>query len=179
MPATQTNFYATYSDVEEVLALFETKERVTYVLTGLFDTNVPQTFETFRAINSLSVSTAGDANDVASYLIVTHRNKVATREVPQRIGGTKFAVDQNSNPDSLYFRSGGTFSNKIIVPGTIGIIHQTSVSKKLYGALLRIIVKNFSRVRSYYVGPEALTLWKGGMRLGLSLKASPQIDLRE
>jgi hypothetical protein len=70
MPAKQLNFYATYNDVRKVLEEFEADEHVFYVLTGLFDIDTPQVFETYRAINSLSVSTDGDANRVPGYLIV-------------------------------------------------------------------------------------------------------------
>ena len=33
----QTNFYATYDDIQKVLDQFEAKERVIYILAGLFD----------------------------------------------------------------------------------------------------------------------------------------------
>jgi hypothetical protein len=126
----------------------------------------------------LSVSIDGDANHVPGYLIVTEPGQIVIREVPQQLGGSKFAVDQNLIPHSLYFQSGGAFSNKIIVPGRIGITHQTPISKRLYGAFAKIIVKKFSKVKSYYVGREAYALWQNGMRLGLSLKASADIDLK-
>jgi hypothetical protein len=178
MPAKQTNFYATYDDMGKVLEQFEAEEHVVYVLTGLFDIDTPQIFETYRAINSLSVSRDGDANHVPGYLIVREPAQISVRKVPQETGGNKFAIDQILVPDSVYFQSGGMFSNKIIVPGKIGITYETSISRKLYGALAKIIVKNFWKVRSYYVGREAYALWQGGMRLGLSLKASPDIDLK-
>lgn len=164
MSAKQTNFYATRGDIAEVLAQFEAAQRVIYVLTGLFDIDTPQIFETHRTINSLSVSTDGDANHVPGYLIVTDRNNLAVREVPQKTGRTKFAVDQSLNPDSLFFQSGGTFADRIVVPGRIGITHLTPDSKRLYSAFAKLIVKNFSKVKSYYVGREAYALWKNGMR---------------
>lgn len=163
-----------------MLEQFEAEQHhVIYVLTGLFDNDTPQIFETYRAINSLSVSIDGDANRIPGYLIVTEPNQIVGRKVPQKIGGNKFAVDQGHIPDSLYFQSGGVFSNNIIVPGRIGITRQTPISRKLYGAFAKIIVKNFSKVKSYYVGREAYALWQNGMRLGLSLKASADIDLKQ
>lgn len=178
MPTKQTNFYATYDDIGRLLEQFEAEEHVVYVMTGLFDLDAPQIFQTYRAINSLSVSLDGDANYVPGYLIVTDPNQIAIREVPQKTGGSKFAIDQNLNPDSLYFQSGGAFSNKIIVPGRVGITRQTPISKELYGTFAKLIRKNFSKAKSYYVGREAYSLWRNGMRLGLSLKASTDIDLK-
>src|ERR1700722_2557812 len=178
MPTKQTNFYATYNDIGEVLEQFEAEEHVNYVLTGLFDIDTPQIFRTYREINSLSVSVDGEANHVPGYLIITEPNHIAIREVPQKIGASKFAVDQSQIPESLYFQSGGRFSNKIIGPGRIGIARQTPVSGKLYGTFAKVIVKNFRKVKSYYVGQEAHALWQNGMRLGLSFKASADIDLR-
>jgi hypothetical protein len=178
MPAKQMHFYATYNDIAKVLEQFEAEEHVLYVLTGLFDSDAPQVFETFKIINSLSVSTDGDANHVPGYLIVSERNQIAVRRVPQKIGGNKFAIDQSLVPDSLYFQSGGVCSNEIIVPGKIGMLHQTAISRRLYSSFAKLVMKGFSKVKSYYVGREAYALWQNGMRLGLSIKASADIDLK-
>jgi hypothetical protein len=178
MPAKQMNFFATYDDMGKVLEQFEAEEHVVYVLTGLFDIDTPQVLERYRSINSLSISVDGDANRVPGYLIVSKANQISIREVPQKTGGSKFAVDQSQVPDSLYFQSGGVYADKIIVPGKIGILHQTAVSRRLYRAFTRIMAKNFRKVKSYYVGQEAYALWQNGMRLGLSLKASSEIDLK-
>jgi hypothetical protein len=172
------NFYATHDDIVGVLEQFEAQNPVRYVTTGLFDIDTPQIYETYRAINSLSVSIDGDANLVPGYLIVRNSNQIVMEKVPQRNGGTKFAVDQLIIPDSLYFQSGGVFSDKMIVPGKIGIAHQTPTSKGLYGAFAKLLTRDFSKVKSYYVGREAYALWQNGMRLGFSLKASAEIDLK-
>jgi len=178
MPAKQMNFYATYGDIGEVLAQFEAEEQVMYVKTGLFDISTSQIFKTYKAINSLSVSIDGDVNRVPAYLIVGKATQIAIRKVPQKIGGNKFAVDQALIPDSLYFQSGGVFSDEIIVPGKVGIAYRTAISRRLFGAFAKLMVRNFRKVKSYYVGREAYALWQNGMRLGLSLKASSDIDLK-
>jgi hypothetical protein len=180
MPSSQTNFFATYNDISNVLEQFERGERngILYVLSGLFDVDMAPVFETYKKLNSLSVSVDGDPYHVPSYLIVGDQKQIVSREVPQKRGGTKFAIDQILIPDSLYFQSGGVFGDKIIVPGRIGIAHQTPISRRLYGTFAKLVRKDFIKVKSYYVGPEAYALWKKGMRLGLSLKASPEIDLR-
>jgi hypothetical protein len=179
MAAKQINFYATYDDIGEVLEKLEAREDVMYVQTGLFDSDRPHIFESYKAINSLAVSVDGDANHVPGYLIMRKASQIVMRKVPQKSGGIRFAVDQNLIPDSLYFQSGGMCSNTIIVPGRIGIVHQTAISKGLFEIFARFMVKNFSKVKSYYVGREAYALWRNGMRLGLGLKASTDIDLRE
>jgi len=179
MAANQTSFFATYNDMKNVLEQFEREENVLYVLAGLFDIETPQVFETYRVLNSLSISVDGDATHVPGYLIVSDIKKIAIREVPQRSGGSKFGIDQAKIPDSLYFQSGGVFSNEIVVPGRIGVTYQTPISRRLYGTFAKLIVKNFIKVKSYYVGSEVYDLWKNGMRLGLSLKASPEIDLKQ
>jgi hypothetical protein len=178
MASTQTNFYATYNDVAKVLEQFEAQERVTYVRTGLFDQRTPAIFEAFRAINGLSISLDGNAHLVPGYLIVSDPDAIAIREVPQLAGGTKFAIDQQLIKDSLYFQSGGLFSDQVIVPGKIGITYQTAVAKRLYRTFAKILVSKFSKVRSYYVGSEAHVLWQNGMRLGLSLKANTDLNLK-
>jgi hypothetical protein len=181
MPTNQTNFFATYNDISSVLEQFERGERegILYVLSGLFNVETPQILETYRALNSLSVSVDGDPNHVSGYLIVSDPKQIVVTEVPQKKGGSKFGIDQAGIPDSLYFQSGGVFGNEIIVPGRIGIVYQTPISRRLYGTFAKLITRNFIKVKSYYVGPEAYALWKNGMRLGLSIKASPEIDLKQ
>lgn len=126
MPSKQLHFFATYNDIANVLQQFEAQQSVMYVLAGLFDRNCPQYFETYKVINSLSVSPDGDPNRIPGYLVVDPLHKILVREVPQKDGGQKFAIDQYLNPETLYFQSGGLFADKIIVPGRIGIVHQTS-----------------------------------------------------
>lgn len=154
------NFYATYDDIVGVLEQFEAQNPVLYVRTGLFDIDTPQIYETYRAINSLSVSIDGDANLVPGYLIVRNPNQIVMEKVPQKNGGTKFAIDQLGIPDSLYFQSGGVFSDKMIVPGKIGIAHPTPMSRGLYGAFAKFLTKDFRKVKSYYVGREAYASWQ-------------------
>ena len=179
MAAKQINFYATYDDLRVVLEKFEAQQDVEYVQTGLFDTDSPHVFGSYRTINSLAVSTDGDANHVPGYLIIRKASRIVVRKVPQKTGGVKFAVDQSQIPESLYFQSGGMYSNTMIVPGRIGIIDQTAASKRLFDIFAKFVMKDFLKVKSYYVGREAHALWRNGIRLGLSLKASAEIDLRE
>jgi hypothetical protein len=178
MASTQANFYATYNDVAKVLEQFEAQERVTYVRTGLFDQRTPEIFETYRAIDDLSISVDGNAHLVPGYLIVSDPSAIVVREVPQLAGGILFAIDQQLINDSLYFQSGGLFSDQMIVPGKIGIVYQTAVAQRLYGTLAKGLAQTFYKVRSYYVGSEAHALWQNGLRLGLSLKASADFDLK-
>jgi hypothetical protein len=179
MAGRQINFYATYNDIGEVLEKFEAQEDVRYVQTGLFDNDCRQVFESYRAINSLAVSADGDANHVPGYLIIGKAGQIVVRNVPQKTGGIKFAIDQSAIPDSLYFQSGGKYSDIMIVPGRIGIAYQTAIANRLFDAFAKLIRKNFKKVKSYYVGGEAYGHLQTGMRLGLSLKASTDVDLRE
>ncbi len=144
MPSKQRNFFATYNDIGKVLEQFEAGEHVVYVLAGLFDIDTPQFFETYRAINSLSVSLDGNVHHMPAYLIVTEANQISIRKVPQKTGETKFAIDQSQNQNSLYLHSGGVFSDKIIVPGTVGIAYQTPESRKLYDAFAENHREGFS-----------------------------------
>lgn len=179
MSSKQLHFYATYNDIEKVLQQLEAQQSVIYVLAGLFDYDCPKSFGTYRAINSLSVSPDGDLNRMPGYLIANQLHKILVRKVPQKDGRQRFAIDQYLNPETLYFQSGGLFANKIIVPGKIGTIHRTTDSKKLYDLFSKIMSEHFCKIRSYYVGPEAHGLWESGMRLGLSLNASRDLDLRK
>jgi hypothetical protein len=160
MPTNQTNFFATYNDISSVLEQFERGERegILYVLSGLFNVETPQILETYRALNSLSVSVDGDPNHVSGYLIVSDPKQIVVTEVPQKKGGSKFGIDQAGIPDSLYFQSGGVFGNEIIVPG--------SDRDRLSDPHLKKALRNFRETdhEEFHQG-EILLRGSGGVRL--------------
>lgn len=66
----------------------------------------------------------GDWNRIDNYLVVKKDILINIREVPQRTGEIKFAIDQMINPNSIELKLGGIYREKdtVIVAGRIATL---------------------------------------------------------
>ncbi len=99
------------------------------------------------------------------------------RPVPQRRGGTKYAVDQQANPGTVVIRPGGKYGDSALIAGMVGTVHHDAQAEMLLKAFSTPLRRDFTRVKSYIVGPEAKKLHDRGLRLTKSLHAPPELDL--
>lgn len=95
-------------------------------------------------------------------------------------GKASHALSQKLNPDSIVFSPGGIYSGqKILIAGHIGTISRTTASLDLYKRFAKAAIRNFEKIGSYYVGPEAVRLMQQGYRMVTIGISSPAIyDLR-
>ena len=56
----------------------------------------------------------------AHYLVTDRRGKITPRAVPQRGGGTKFAIDQLANPQTISVQPGFVIRNEKLIAGHVG-----------------------------------------------------------
>jgi hypothetical protein len=91
-----------------------------------------------------------------------------------------YVLSQKLNPDSIVFIPGGIYSEQpALVAGHIGTISDSVASLGLYKAFNKAILKNFEKIRSYHVGPEAADLMQRGYRMvTISIGSSPIYDLQ-
>jgi hypothetical protein len=81
-------------------------------------------------------------------------------------GQVRYAVSQRLNPDSLTFLPGGIYKQeKILVCGHIGTISDSEISRTLYKSFVSHLTRDFEKIGSYRVGPEAVRLMNEGYRM--------------
>jgi hypothetical protein len=102
---------------------------------------------------------------------------VQIREVPQSIGGTRYAIDQLMNVDSVMFRHGGSPMPGVLLAGRVGTCTDTEASKKLFGSIANAMGKTFVKIKASWVGPEARELLVAGWRLTQSADSPREYDL--
>src|SRR5690349_21096629 len=102
MPRSQLSFFATPSDLDELLRSLEGAMRLRFVLTGLFDSPDADSTSSLRESPGLGVALVGDAQREVGYLVMESTAPLVVRSVVQRSGGTKYAVDQLENPASIF-----------------------------------------------------------------------------
>lgn len=132
--------------------------------------------------NAIVVDDAGRLSRAALSLdkALTLLEHGTTPENPAPQRGDACFLSQKLNPDSLVFSPGGVYKDQAaIIAGHIGTISNSAPSLTLYKAFSKAIFKNFEKIGSYHVGPEAVKLMQRGYRMvTISIGSSPIYDLR-
>jgi hypothetical protein len=175
----QTLFYATAQDLSGVLSSLEAQKELQYTLAGLFKSKELQTYLSYRDIPDLGRAFHRSAVANCRYLLSPKGTAMRVEDVPQYSGGILFSVSLKLNEDSIAFSPGGRYGNDVILYGMAGTLSPPSpASKSLYSFVAKGFRKDFKRVREYFVGPEALDLMAGGVRLAMDATSPPEFDLR-
>jgi hypothetical protein len=172
------HFFATASDLHSGLLRFEQQVSVLYVLTGLHDCRSPEVRVSGGAIPNLGQAPSGHAISEPSFLVLRRTTTLVVREVPQRHGGVKFAIDQLANPDSTVFWPGGLFAADVLISGRIATTGTTDAARQLQQLMVRTVTKGFRKVGTFWLGPEAAKMWESGARLTMAVQMPPDCDLR-
>lgn len=173
----QLSFFATNSDLKEVLSEFEQASQINYNRAGLLDNKDIKVYSSLINEN-IGIATTTDSNTCVSFLILDRRDDVKIRTISQNDGGQKFAIDQLKNPSSIFFRPGGIIEeNKAIIEGKIGTVSSDQTSIQIFNAFSKIIKQKFSKLKGYYLGNQASKLLKEGWRLTQNVNAPKDYDL--
>lgn len=179
MNRNQTLFYATARDLSGVLSPLEAQKDLQYTLAGLFDSKELQTYSSYREIPDLGRALHRSAVANRRYLVSLKGTELHIRDVPQNSGGVLFAIDLRLSEDGIAFSPGGRHRDDVMLYGMIGTLSPPSAaSKNLYTFVAKGFRQNFKKVREYFVGPEALDLMAGGVRLTLDATTPPEFDLK-
>jgi hypothetical protein len=166
MAKKQTPFFASHSDLVSLLLDAATVQHFKIVLAGLFDSAHLCVLERVDNIMPCQI-----------YLILEQSTTVELRKIEQRAGGCKYAVDQVSNSNSVFLYTGGLCLDQHLVAGQVGLISEDKDACVFYSLLVKLIKKNFEKIKSYYVGPEAAVMMDRGVRLSATRNGSKEYDL--
>lgn len=178
MTKKQFSFFATKNDLLGVLQL--ACEKMDFSLSCLSaESGSIHVYRDARNIDDLSIAKHGDQNHEPLYMLVEPEVEPATRKVEQRSGGVKVFFDQSSHPVSVSLRAGGVMDSlNCIIAGQIGTISNTDWSNELYKILFSSFKKRFTKIKSFYVGTEALEKLDQGCRLTGNCKSPADFDLK-
>jgi hypothetical protein len=112
-----------------------------------------------------------------SYLAFSKGVKVVSRSVQQRSGGIKFAVDPLANPPTVVVRCGGRVGVDRLTAGDVSVATSDEEAEELFAIFSSVIRRQFKKIKSFYVGPEAARLLDEGVRLSPTSKSPPMYDL--
>jgi hypothetical protein len=171
------HFFATASDLKSLLAAIELERPLQYVQAGMFDTPETMVIASGLQIPNLGFAPSGDHNHEPFWLITDANTTVEFEIVPQRRGGTRYGIDPGLNPESIVLWPGGLFENSIVVAGQVGTAMLNPTSLELLNLFVREFRRQFNRIKSFFVGPEAERLFDGGYRLAHSVTSAAECDL--
>lgn len=170
-------FFALIDDIDGIIREIESMLEVQYYKTGLFDIKAIPTYQSLFSTPNIGRAISGDWNKIDGYLIVKRTMPIKIREIQQRSGELKFAVDQMTNPKSIEIKLGGVYKDNVIVAGRIATISEDIESIELYRLFTSKIKKGSKKIGSFYVGKKAEEKLKMGWRLVTNEKLPKEYDL--
>lgn len=178
MAKNQLSFFATKADLESLLRPLETERRLQFALAGLFDSPDFQPMPSLLVATNLGKPGVADANQSPAYLVAPCETSIEARPVPQRGGGSKYALDQLANPTAIAFRPGGSCGEQCLIAGQVGTASDHASSLELFHAFTKELRRQFTKIKSFYVGKEAGELLDKGWRLTNNAKSPALYDLK-
>lgn len=173
----QLLFYAAERDL---LPVFETVERsrpLKYVRMGQVEGLDLETFAAGVELPNLGKASSDSAINSDSFLVAEYSLPIKTRRVKGAVG-ERLYVDQLENPDTLVLTPGGAWETGIILHGRAATVSESMTSQELMKQFHAAFRKHFTKIKAYFVGPEALTLLEAGRRLTISAQSPRDFDLR-
>jgi hypothetical protein len=167
----QVHIFATRSDLEPGLRVFESKSAVKYVRRDLYHGPTFEQYVTLLDWAGLGKNNTGEHMTGPCFLVLKRDVPVNVETVPQHatpaaVEKVRYDVSQKLNPNSVSFLPGGIFDDhKVLICGHIGTASESSISLSLYKTFVNAITKGFQKVGAYQVGREAANLMDQGYRM--------------
>lgn len=173
-------FFATKDDLLSMITLVERNGSLRYVQMGNFlSSEVEARFnilETGAELPCLGKASADSSAACEAFLVCDPNTTINLRTV-EGSDVERVCVDQFFNPDSVEFKPGGIWGDDILLYGRVGTASESQASQALMKRFQAAIRKSFLKIKSYYVGPQAMTLLESGKRLTIAAQSPKQFDL--
>jgi hypothetical protein len=171
------HFFATRADLVPVFRDVESKSEFRYSLCASHDCPSLKQYNSGLAIPTLGQANRESAIACAAYLVTPVGEEVSIEPVRQNAGGVRYVVDQRANSDSIWFQSGGIWTDEILLNGRVVTCSRSSESRRILGIFERRFRKLFAKRQAFYVGAEAMGLKEKGVRLTIGAQSPRDLDL--
>jgi len=158
-------FFATRADLVPGLRTIEQSEALRYVLNELRDDPAFTAVSALQDDPSLGRSATGEVVSSAQYFVFREGQVPRPHAAPQRRGGTKYVIEPTA--DCVILKCGGVHdATGALVAGELQQpLEPSRGAVQLFRLYTRELLRGFTRVGLYWVGPEALTGFRAGQRL--------------
>lgn len=179
MKSRQVMFFAVFEDLEPIMKEIESLCEIKYYKMGLHDNKDISNISSIFKVSNVGFTSSGDWNRVDNYLILKKPVSLNVREVPQKTGEIKFAIDQLNNSKSIELKLGGIYLEKknVIVAGRFSTVSEDNDSSELFKLFAAKYKREFKKIGAFYVGKNAQKKLMEGWRLVTNEKSPREYDL--
>jgi hypothetical protein len=177
MKSKQILFFGTSKDLLPIIKDVENRFPIKYFEMGLFDDNKSREYSSIDKVQNFGKPQFGDWNWDIRLMMMPKDSNLVIREVPQRKGGIKYAIDPFKNQTSICFQFGGIVKEGVLLAGTCGTVFLNDFSLNIFKMFSLALKKNFKRIGNFYVGNMAEEKLKAGWRLVTNEKSPKEYDL--
>lgn len=179
MSGSSVEFYADNKDLELLFSTFNESHDYKYIqcMSELNVENI-QTNDCLELLNHLV--SVDSPNQTGLFLCTKADTAIVPRPINMKTeSGVKMRVDQVLNPDSAEILLGGQVDQDLIVNTTLRTTGETAVAKRVFKNLKKLLLKQSTKVKSFYVMPSALEKLEKGVRLAQGIDSHPDYDLKK
>jgi hypothetical protein len=171
------HFFALKDDLLPMLEAVECDDPLKYVRTGNCLSPDFNEFLNGADIPTLGKASAESAIGCESFLVTPRTLPVILRPIKATGGTERYCMDQLINPDTVEFIPAGVWSDEIVLNGRVGTVSDSAVSQELMKRFNSAIRKQFTKIKAFWVGANALTLLNAGKRLAGAAQSPREFDL--
>jgi hypothetical protein len=170
--------FATQADLLGVMADVEARYELQYVKVGDHESAEPTVYPRAADVPSLGIAKHGWVMKEDDWYLLDRATQVVV-DVTQRPGRKpRYFVGARLNPHAVILIPGGRLDDRGIVQGNFNPVSPSKEAVSLFTALKRAFQRAFTMAHGGMVGPEALVLYRRGMRLAYSLHSPPESDFK-
>jgi len=173
----QIHFFALKDDILLILDTIEHDAQLQYVRMGQFSNlNGVDSFKKGVNIPHLGEASTDSASSGQAFLLAKDLSKINVR--PIKVGSeSRYAIDQLINQDTVVISPGGAWGADCVISGRVSTVSDSIEAQWLMRRFSSAFKKHFSKVKAFYVGPQALILLNSGKRLTASEQSPKEYDL--
>lgn len=172
MNSKQCIFFATRTDVINMMTIVEERVPIEYVQMGAFGNEAIRREDTISKFSELGYTSYGNWISLDNrYMVIPLNEEINYRTVRQKDGSYHYITDLSSNPTGVELSTGGIYKNaeNILIAGRIAVFTNSSnISEQIYKDICKAMKKCYYKKGNVYVSQEALSLLKDGWHLGYS-----------
>lgn len=173
----QILFFATLTDITPIIRVIEKSYPMKYYKMGLFDSKSSEYFNSVLEIPNFGTPLSGDWNKDLRVMAIPENLSLTIREVPQKKGDMKYAIDPLLNQTSICFQFGGIYREGILVAGNCFTTTSSEFALQVFKDFSTHMKRDFRRIDRFFIGKEAEQKLKEGWRLVQDEGISKEYDL--
>lgn len=172
----QIFYFAPKNDIVDIFKAIESNHSIKYTWAGLFDSVPPNINSIDEFTGELDNLPYGDWIRNQSFLITPKDYVIRIREVEQRKGGVKYAIDELRN-DGLTLTPGGNYKKEAVIAGKLSTGSKSDFSNSILRDFKSIIKSNSIKKHGFYVTKGAIEKYSKGWRLTTEFRTTIEYDM--